>query len=190
MSANTLWLVLSFCHTLKDKQCGTGQHSGTGRTGQLKSSHLIIPPCASATKSPAEKCWTSTVKKCEKIYLFRKNRKKWWQMMTGLFRSLTLRSARHSLARKGRLKCGRQETHSYLVVCLHSSSFWLRVFVLFSIFEEIFTSKDLEDGRKSCQVPRQTHRSKKGQPGEIRSKSSGNHQISSEILWISIWDNF
>lgn len=74
-------------------------------------------------------------------------------MMTGLFRSLTLRSARHSLARKGRLKCGRQETHSYLVVCLHSSSFWLRVFVLFSIFEEIFTSKDLEDGRKSCQVP-------------------------------------
>lgn len=74
-------------------------------------------------------------------------------MMTGLFRSLTLRSARHSLARKGGLKCGRQETHSYLVVCLHSSSFWLRVFVLFSIFEEIFTSKDLEDGRKSCQVP-------------------------------------
>jgi hypothetical protein len=48
--------------------------------------------------------------------------------MTGLFRSLTLRSARHSLAwRKGRQISGRQETHSYLVdlSCLSSSFFIL-----------------------------------------------------------------
>ena len=103
-------------------------------------SHLIIPACASATKSPAaEKWWTPTVKTREES-----------EVMTGLFRSLTLRSARHSL--EERQTCRTREictADSYSPVCLCLSSFWPRVFVLFSIFEETFTSKDLEDGTKS-----------------------------------------